>query len=71
MKFRFKKIPRWALIFYALGFTLIAIALLDLLVIPSFLAASLLTPTATQQVFIAGAILVAIGSVINNLYHFF
>jgi len=70
MKFRFKKIPRLAIIFYALGFCLILIAMADLFIIPHFFISGFLTPLVTQQIFIAGAIIVALGSVINNLYHF-
>jgi len=70
MKIRFKKIPRLAIPFYILGFSLISFAMADLFLIPYFFTAGFLTPLATQQIFIAGAILVAVGSVINHLSYF-
>jgi len=59
------KIPRLAVIFYLIGFCLIITALVFFFYWPSLFA-----PVKLQQTFIAGAILVAVGSVVNTLYQF-
>lgn len=65
MRIVFKKIPKLAIAFYVAGFFTLLFALFYLLYRPGFFEA-----VALQQIFIAGAIIVALGSVINNLYQF-
>ena len=65
MKIVFKKIPRLAVGFYLVGILLIAISIYRYL--QDFSCSSIVL---TQQLFIVGAIVVALGSVINTLYHF-
>lgn len=61
----FKKIPKLAKIFYTIGFSILIVAL-----ILFFNFKNLLSLVQIQQAFIGGAIIVAIGSVINTLYQF-
>ncbi|MGB0496285.1 MAG: hypothetical protein ACPGJI_08005 [Kangiellaceae bacterium] len=65
MKIVFKKIPKLAVYFYLVGFFILIAAIVNF-----FASAPLLSIIATQQLFIAGAIIVAIGSVINTLHQF-
>ncbi|MFT6731981.1 MAG: hypothetical protein ACJAS9_000156 [Polaribacter sp.] len=65
MKVVFKKIPKAALYFYAIGLVLIIIGLLSF-----FSESKLMSAVLTQQVFISGAIIVACGSVINTIFQF-
>ena len=65
MRIVFKKIPKLAIAFYCLGFFMLAISLYCF-----FYRPDLIEPILNQQLFIAGAIIVATGSVINNLYQF-
>jgi len=65
MKIVFKKIPKFAILFYVIGFILIAIALYRYFY--DFECNSIVL---TQQLFIGGAIIVAVGSVINTLFQF-
>jgi len=65
MKIVFKKIPKLALAFYLFGFIFLIIATTNYLMELPFLEGVLV-----QQLFIAGAIIVALGSVINTLYQF-
>lgn len=65
MQIVFKKIPRLAIYFYLIGFIVITTALIFY-----FNSTTLINHIQIQQLFIAGAIVVAIGSVINNLSHF-
>ena len=61
----FKKIPKLAIIFYCIGFAILTTALYLYFYTPN-----LLEPAVNQQIFIGGAIIVALGSVINNIYQF-
>ena len=65
MKIVFKKIPKIAQILYVIGLILIAFALFRY-----FNFKELSSAVLTQQLFILGAIIVAIGSVVNTLYQF-
>jgi len=65
MKIVFKKIPKIALYFYAVGFILIAIGMVSF-----FSESILISSVLTLQIFIAGAIIVACGSVINTIFQF-
>ena len=65
MQIVFNKIPRLALVFYAVGFLVLTISLILFFYFPEFIL-----PIRLQQSFIGGAILVAVGSVINTLYQF-
>lgn len=65
MRIVFKRIPKLAIYFYGLGFLLILISLMLF-----FNQANYLPLIRLQQLMIAGAVIVAIGSVINNLYQF-
>ncbi len=65
MKIVFNKIPKLAQYFYLSGFIVILIALVNYFVDTPFINTLLM-----QQLFIAGAIIVAIGSVINTLFQF-
>lgn len=60
MRIVMKKIPTLAKWFYLVGFFILAIAMLVFFYLPS-----LLNPVHVQQGFIAGAIIVAMGSVVN------
>jgi len=65
MKLVFKKIPKLAQFFYLIGFIVILTAMANFFAVSVFLSTLLM-----QQLFIGGAILVAIGSVINTLAQF-
>lgn len=65
MKLVLKKIPKVALYFYTVGFMIILTAMVNY-----FTDAPFISPLQMQQLFIAGAIIVAIGSVINTLFQF-
>lgn len=65
MQIVFKKIPTLAKIFYLIGFSILITTL-----ILFFNFKNLLSLVRIQQAFISGAIIVAIGSVINTLYQF-
>ena len=65
MKLVFKKIPKVALYFYTVGFTTILAAMVNY-----FIATPFFSPLLMQQLFIGGAIIVAVGSVINTLFQF-
>ncbi len=65
MKFVVKKIPPIALAFYAIGFSTISVALFNYLGEKNWFDS-----VASQQIFIFGGILVAVGSVINTLFQF-
>jgi len=65
MKIVFKKIPKIALYFYAVGFILITIGMVIF-----FSEALFISSILTLQIFIAGAIIVACGSVINTVFQF-
>ena len=65
MKLVFKKIPKVALYFYTVGFMIILAAMVNY-----FTATHFVSPLQMQQLFIGGAIIVAIGSVINTLFQF-
>lgn len=65
MKLVLKKIPKIALYFYSAGFMIILTAMVNYFIATPFISALLM-----QQLFIAGAIIVAIGSVINTLFQF-
>ncbi len=65
MKIVFKEIPKLAVYFYAFGFIILIIALINF-----FTGAIGFENILTQQLFIGGAIVVALGSVINTVYQF-
>ncbi|MBV1910942.1 MAG: hypothetical protein KUG78_16705 [Kangiellaceae bacterium] len=65
MKIIFKKIPKLALYLYILGFITIGIALANY-----FSNLLLMEELIMLQLFILGAIIVAIGSVVNTIYQF-
>jgi len=65
MKIVFKKIPKIAIYFYVAGFTLIIIGMVSF-----FSKAIQISAVLTLQIFIAGAIIVACGSVINTVFQF-
>jgi len=65
MKIVFKKIPKLAIYFYLVGLILLSIAMTNYLKQSPFMGEVLM-----QQVFIAGAIIMALGSVINSLFQF-
>jgi len=65
LKIIFKKIPSLAKIFYLIGLLTIIVALTN-----SSMEYFMLSGLHTQQLFIGGAIIVAIGSVINTLHQF-
>ncbi len=65
MKIVFKKIPKLAQYFYLIGALLIIVALSNLVVSTAYMK-----NIEMQQLFIIGAIIVAIGSVINTFYQF-
>jgi len=65
MKIVFKKIPTAALIFYLVGLIVILTAAVNYFIAVAFISSLLI-----QQLFIGGAIIVAIGSVINTLFQF-
>ena len=65
IKIVFKKIPKLAISFYLLGLLLLTIAMTNFLMLSPFMEEVMM-----QQIFIAGAIIVALGSVINNLFQF-
>ena len=66
----FKKIPKVAVLFYCIGFLTILVAMYLFFKQPRFMSADNDQLILMQQVFIAGAIIVALGSVINNIYQF-
>ncbi len=65
MKIVFKKIPKLAIGLYLLGLILILVAMANYFASSAFMEILLM-----QQLFIAGAIVVAIGSVVNTLFQF-
>lgn len=65
MSIIFKKIPKLALVFYTIGFIILMATLAVYFYIPSMVSVILL-----QQAFIGGAIIVAIGSIINTIFQF-
>jgi len=65
VKFVVKKIPKLAILFYIIGFLIIAIALVNY-----FTEMNWFDSVIIQQVFILGAIVVACGSVINTIFQF-
>ncbi len=65
MKIIFKKIPKLARYFYLVGFIVILTATANFFMTVAFMGTLLM-----QQLFIGGAIIVAIGSVINSLFQF-
>jgi len=65
MKLVFKKIPKIALYFYTIGFMVILVAMVNYFIAMPFMSSLMM-----QQLFIAGAIIVAIGSVTNTLFQF-
>ena len=65
MKIVFKKIPRSAIIFYVIGLLLLSVSISCMLFF-----ATLFDAVRLQQVFLLGAIIIAVGSVINTLYQF-
>ncbi|MEP1741052.1 MAG: hypothetical protein ABJI60_14705 [Kangiellaceae bacterium] len=65
MKFVFKSIPKASMVCYLLGFLAIALALVNY-----WSDNPLMSDVLMLQIFLAGAIVVAIGSVINTLYQF-
>lgn len=65
MKLVFNKIPKLAIGFYVAGFSLI---ILSLLLFYGFNA--ILGNLHLQQLFIAGGLLVAVGSVVNTCHQF-
>jgi len=65
VKFVVKKIPKLAILFYIIGFLIIAIALVNY-----FTEVNWLDSVVIQQVFVLGAIVVACGSVINTIFQF-
>ena len=65
MKIVFGKIPTAAKCFYFVGLLFIIPAMILFFYFPS-----LLTPVRLQQLFLLGAILVAVGSVVNTIFQF-
>ena len=65
MKIVFKKIPKLALSFYFFGLILLLIAIANYLIKLPFMGDLLM-----QQLFFVGAVIVALGSVINTLFQF-
>ncbi len=65
MLIKFKKIPAAAIYCYLCGFIILSACLVIYYYFPPLLSTLFL-----QQCFIGGAIIVAIGSVINSLYQF-
>ena len=65
MNLDFKRIPKIALYLYLLGFSLISLAMAARYF--SFLEPGSLV---TQQIFIGGAIIVALGSLVNTINQF-
>ncbi|TQV89242.1 hypothetical protein [Aliikangiella coralliicola] len=59
------KIPKAAIVCYCVGFAILIAAL-----IVYFYFSNLIEPVRLQQIFIGGAIVVVVGSVINTLYQF-
>jgi len=70
MRIVFKKIPKLAIAFYCVGFLILASALYAFFYRPDMLEPYITEPVVLQQMFIAGAIIVALGSVVNSLYQF-
>ncbi|MDH5433822.1 MAG: hypothetical protein OEY19_07740 [Gammaproteobacteria bacterium] len=65
MKITFKKIPKLAISFYLIGIVCLCSAMLLFYYFPQVL------PTVhVQQLFIFGAIVVALGSVVNTFFQF-
>lgn len=64
-KFTFKKIPKLAKWFYFFGFIILIIAMLLFFYFPNKIESIRM-----QQLFILGAIIVAIGSIINTIHQF-
>lgn len=65
MRLVFKTIPKLARYFYIVGFAVILTALGNY-----FSATEFINTLLMQQLFIGGAIIVAVGSVINTLFQF-
>ena len=65
MKIVFKRIPKLAQFFYLAGFALITLAFVNY-----YFKLKFVSEVLNLQIFILGAIVVAIGSVINLLYQF-
>ena len=65
MNIVFNKIPKLAKIFYCVGFVLIIVSMVLYFYYPNFI-----DPIKLQQAFIGGAIIVAVGSVVNTLHQF-
>ncbi|TQV70939.1 hypothetical protein FLL45_21675 [Aliikangiella marina] len=65
MNIVFNKIPKLAKLLYGVGFVVIIISMVMYFYYPNLIDAIKL-----QQAFIGGAIIVAIGSVINTLHQF-
>ncbi len=65
MKLVFKRIPKASIICYLIGFLIIAVALINYWMSDPFIS-----DVRMLQVFLAGAIVVAVGSVLNSLYQF-
>ena len=63
MKFVIKKVPKLALAFYIIGFIAIGLAMASY-----FKYLNFLNQLQLQQLFLGGAIIVAIGSVVNTLH---
>jgi|GEM_PF-2206750 len=70
MKIVLKKVPKLAIYFYLVGFIILLSALFLFFYQVSLFGQNILEPFRLQQLFIAGAIIVAIGSVINAVYQF-
>jgi len=65
MQIVFHKIPRLAKLFYLIGFIIVTLSMIIFFNYPSLVA-----PVRLQQAFIGGAIIVALGSVINTIHQF-
>lgn len=65
MRIVFKKIPKLAIFFYLTGFIVLLISMLLAFYIPNTV-----NPITIKQIFIGGAIIIVIGSVINSVYQF-
>ncbi|WP_196139889.1 hypothetical protein [Aliikangiella sp. G2MR2-5] len=65
MHIQFKRVPRLAVVFYLVGLAVIGVTLLIYHYFPEWLPVQRI-----QQAFIGGAIIVAVGSVINSFYQF-
>jgi len=65
MKFFIKKVPKTARALYIIGFLVIGVALFNYVGKMNWFDL-----VVSQQIFISGAILVALGSVVNTIYQF-